>query len=245
MYWVMNLSQMINEEDSNIQHPVSRREFIMPRTKILIVDDHPVVIAGLKGALRGSPEFEVVDEATSGRQAVERAKALKPDIVIMDISMRDLNGIEATLQIKAFNLDVRTVVFTMYSDKEYVINLFRGGVSAYVMKEESLAELILGINAAARGGTYFSEIPSRMLFGHMKDFEEGRSHKRGIERLSLRELEALKLLASGKPVKQTAEKLCISPKTVESHKYNIMEKLGIRTVAELTKIAIKSKLIQL
>ena len=159
--------------------------------------------------------------------------------------MPDLNGIEATSRIKAFDPDVRIVVFTMYSDKEHIINLFKACISAYILKEESLAELILGINAAALGGTYFSEIPSKVLLGHMKDLEEGRSHRRGIERLSLREREVLKLFADGKSIKQIAGQLCISPKTVESHKYNVMEKLGVRTVPELTKVAIKEDLVQL
>jgi DNA-binding NarL/FixJ family response regulator len=217
----------------------------MSRRKILIVDDHWVVIEGLKSALRGYPEFEVVGEASSGHQAVKQAKSLKPDMVIMDISMPDSNGSESALQIKGFDPDVRIIVFTMYSDKKHIINLYKAGISAYILKEDPLSELILGINAVSRGGTYFSRIPSRVLLEHIIDLEEGKRRKSGLESLSMREREVLKLLADGKSIKGIAIQLCISPKTVESHKYNIMEKLGVRTVAELTKIAIKRNLIQI
>ena len=220
-------------------------EIIMPKTKIFIVDDHAVVREGLKSALRGCSDFQVVGEGGNGREAVKGVKTLKPDVVVMDISMSDVDGLEATLQIKAFNPEVRVVVHTMYSDKEHIVNLFNAGISAYVLKEDPLSELILAIRAVGSGGSYFTEIPSRALLGYIKDLEKFQRPKRGIERLSAREREVFRLLAEGKSIKKIAAELYISPKTVESHKYNIMEKLEVRTVTQLTKIAIKNKLIEL
>ena len=237
---------MQNDSDSiRIPNSAMKCEVIMPRTRIFLVDDHAVVTEGLKRALRACSDFKVVGESISGREAVKGIKTLKPDVVIMDISMPDLNGLGATLRIKAFDSEVPVVIYTMYSDKEHIISLFNAGISAYILKEDTLSELILAIRAVGSGGSYFSEIPSKVLSRHIKDLEEGKNPKSGIERVSLREREVLKLLAEGKSIKKTAAELCISPKTVESHKYNIMEKLEARTVVELTKIAIKSRLIEL
>jgi len=212
--------------------------------RILIVDDHRVVIEGIKVVLRNYPEFEVVGEALDGYQAVKQVRSLRPDIVIMDICMPHLSGIEATYQIKRLAPEIRIIIFTMYSDKEYVTELLKVGISGYVLKERCLSELILAINAARQGGTYFNAI-SPILSIHMQELEKARSDKNGFERLSMREREVLKLLGDGKSTKEIATQLYISPKTVESHKYNIMEKLDVRTIAGLTKIAIKKKLTQL
>ena len=217
----------------------------MPKTKILICDDHLVVIDGIKRALSDHPEFEVVGEALDGNQAVEQAESLKPDIVIMDISMPGLNGIEATLRIKKLCPDIRIIVFTMYSNKEYVIDLFRAGISGYVMKKDPTSDLILAIKAVKQGGTYFSTTTPAILLSHMKELEEGKSDKDCFESLSLREREIFCLLAEGMPIKEIANQLYISPKTVASHKYNIMGKLGAQTMTDLVKIAIKKNLIQL
>lgn len=217
----------------------------MSKTKILIVDDHQVVIDGIKRALRDHPEFEVIGEALDGYQAVEQAENLKPDIIIMDISMPDLNGIEATLQIKKLYPDIKIIVFTMYSNKAYVIDLFRAGISAYVLKKDPTSDLILAIKAVQSGGNYFSTTTPEILLRHMKELEEGKNDRNDFESLSQREREIFGLLVKGRSIKEIAEQLCISPKTVGSHKYNIMGKLHSRTMTDLVKIAIKKKLIQL
>ena len=205
----------------------------MEKTKILIVDDHRVVIEGIKGALSEDPEFEIVGEAHNGHEAVKQVESLRPEIVIMDISMPDLNGIDATLQIKAFCPDVKIVIFTMYSNREYVVDLFKAGVSAYVLKDDPLSELTLAIKATKGGGTYFSKMAPTILLRHMKDLEKGKGSEGDFDSLSLREREVFQLLAEGTTIKRIADKLCISPKTVESHKYNIMAKLNIKSVADL------------
>ena len=217
----------------------------MEKTKILIADDHRVVIEGIKSALQEHPEFEVVGEVTDGLQAVESARSLGPDIVIMDISMPNLSGVEATKQIKQSNPEIGIVIFTMYSDKGFVIDLFKAGISAYVLKEDPMSDLILGIKAVTGGGTYFSTMAPTVLVRHMEEMEEKTTGKNSFDSLSQREREVFQHLAEGKRIKEIANQLFISPKTVESHKYNIMEKLQIASVVDLTKIAIRKNLIKL
>jgi len=216
----------------------------MPATNILIADDHRVVIEGIKSALQEHPEFEVVGEAVDGLEAVEFAKSLKPNIVIMDISMPNLSGIEATRQIKALNPGNQIVIYTMHSDKEFVIDLFKAGISAYVLKEDPLSDLILALKAVEGGGTYFSTMAPTILARHMEEMEEKTTSKNSFDTLSQREIEVFQLLAEGKRIKEIAKHLFISPKTVESHKYNIMEKLQAASVIDLTKIAIRKNLIK-
>jgi DNA-binding NarL/FixJ family response regulator len=216
----------------------------MPATNILIADDHRVVIEGIKSALQEHPEFEVVAEAVDGLEAVEFAKSLKPNIVIMDISMPNLSGIEATRQIKALNPGNQIVIYTMHSDKEFVIDLFKAGISAYVLKDDPLSDLILALKAVEGGGTYFSTMAPTVLLRHIKEMEEKTASKNSFDTLSQRELEVFQLLAEGKRIKEIANQLFISPKTVESHKYNIMEKLQATSVVDLTKIAIRKNLIK-
>ena len=214
----------------------------MKKTKILIVDDHRVVTEGIKSTLEEHSEFEVVGEAPNGREAVKLSQSLRPDIVIMDISMPDLNGIDATLQIKKLCPDIRIIIFSMHANREYVIDLFMAGISAYVLKDDPLSELILALKAVCGGGTYFSTMAPKILANHMRVLEEGKNGAGGFESLSLREREVLQMLAEGKSIKEIAEKLYISPKTVESHKYRIMSKLNAQSLADLVKIAVRKKL---
>lgn len=215
----------------------------MKKTKVLIVDDHHVVIGGIRSVLNELPEFQVVGEAYNGRDAVRLAKALSADIVIMDLSMPDLNGIDATLQLKKKNPEIHVIIFTMYSDKEYLIDLIRAGISAYVLKEDPLSDLILALKAVRAGGTYFSTMSPQILLEQIKQLDQNENTKNGFRDLSLREREVLQLLAEGNNVKEIASKLNLSPKTVESHKYSLMAKLNVHNIADLTKIAIKKKLI--
>ncbi len=214
------------------------------KSKILIADDHRVVIEGIKSSLQDHPEFEVVGEAIDGLQAVEFANSLKPDIVIMDISMPNLNGIEATKQIKELDPEIAIVIYTMYSDKEFVIDLFKAGISAYVLKDDPLSDLILALKAVKGGGTYFSTTAPTILIRHMEEMEEKNTTKDSFDTLSQREREVFQFLAEGKSIKEIADDLFISPKTVESHKYNIMEKLQATSIVDLTKIAIRKNLIE-
>jgi len=220
----------------------------MTKTKVLIVDDHRVVIEGIKSALSVSPDLEVIGEALNGHQAIKKAKSLKPDIVIMDISMPDLNGIDATLQIKKMDPHIKIIIFSMYSNREYVVDLFKAGISSYVLKKDPMSDLVSAIKAVERGGTYFTTISSEILLNYVKELDNSNNNinnTNGFESLSLREREVFQLLSEGKSIKEIAETLGISRKTVETHKYNIMEKLHAKNITDLTKLAIKKGIIQL
>jgi DNA-binding NarL/FixJ family response regulator len=218
------------------------------RTKILIVDDHTVVVEGIKSALAEHPEFEIVGSAGDGLKAIEKTRALKPDVVILDISMPSMDGLEAAREIRRAHKEVRIIIFSMYSDKEHVVALFKEGVVGYVLKEAPLGNLISAVKDVVKGGTYYCGPVQKIIRDHMKGLEEeleGDTRNKGhLGSLSTREREIFPLLADGMSVKEIADRLCISPKTVESHKYSIMDKLGAESIAELTKIAIKKRLIE-
>ena len=221
---------------------------MIEKTTVLIVDDHHVVVEGVRRAIEQEPDFQVVGEAADGIEAVEKVKALKPDIIILDVAIPRLDGVETTHEILKLGGRTRIVIFTMYSDMEYVTSLFRDGVSAYVLKGEPLSDLVLALKSVRADGTYYSKTVQKNLQEHMKELELGgggqvREMTDGIANLSIREKEVFVLLADGYTPKEIAQRLCISPKTVESHKYNIMEKLDVHSVATLTKIAIKEDLI--
>jgi DNA-binding NarL/FixJ family response regulator len=211
------------------------------RTRVLIADDHHIIIEGIKSALHDHPEFEVVGEAYDGLQAAELIKSLKPEIVIMDISMPELDGVDATTEIKKSFPDVRIIIFTMYCDGRVGL-LLRAGVSGYVTKDEPISNLLLALESVRTGGTYFSKSALAVIQNLMKKPREG--EKDPFDKLSMREREIFLLLADGFSVKHAARKLNISPKTVETHKYNLLEKLKVSSTTELTKIAVRKGLIK-
>jgi two-component system nitrate/nitrite response regulator NarL len=220
------------------------------RTKVFIVDDHMIVIDGIKKRLADESGFDVLGSASNGLEAVQAIKSSRPDIVIMDISMPTLDGIEATREIKKFDSSISILVFTMHSEAELVLALFRNGVSGYVLKGDPSSDLVLALKAISRGGSYFSGTVEQKIREHLKDLELGDAEKvkemrNGVVKLSLREKEVFPLLADGLSIKEIADRLSISTKTVETHKYNIMGKLGADSLADLTKLAIKRGLIKL
>lgn len=219
------------------------------KTRVLIVDDHWVVVEGVKFALENQSEFKVVGTASDGTEAINSVKSLKPDIVILDISMPNMNGVQATSEIKKIDDNIRIIIFSMYSDKEYVMSLFRAGVSGYVLKDGSILDLIMAAKSVRNGGSYFSPSIQAALRVHMEALEAGRKDadkaaEGDIMNLSAREKEIFPLLADGLSAREISKRLNISPKTVESHKYNIMEKLNTPSLADLTKLALRKKLIK-
>ena len=215
-----------------------------PVCRTLLVDDHVVVLQGIRSALQDEPDLVILGQATSGKEVLERIDDLNPDLVIMDISMGDMNGIEVTRLIRKRYPDIKIIIFTMYANREYVIDLCKAGISGYVLKESPLSTLIAAIRAVRQGGTYFDAKAHVLIAEQLKESHHNRISLSGLQVLSLREREVFVLLAEGHPIREISETLHISPKTVETHKYNILEKLNARNVIGLTRIAIREGLIE-
>jgi DNA-binding NarL/FixJ family response regulator len=207
------------------------------RLRILLADDHVVVRHGLKLLIDGQPDMTVIAEAGDGKTAVERAVQLKPDVIVMDISMPGMNGLVATRELKHLQPGAAIVTLTRHADDAYLQELLRAGVSGYVLKQSAPTELLQAIRAAAAGGQYLdSALTARVTAGFL-----GRQGKReappGVT-ISEREAEVLRLIASGHSNKEIAARLSLSVKTVEAHKANGMRKLGLTGRIDIVKYAL-------
>jgi DNA-binding NarL/FixJ family response regulator len=208
--------------------------------KILLADDHVILRHGLSQALQAEPDFEVVGQADNGYTALKLAGELSPAVVVMDIGMPELNGIEATRLIRRDFPAVKIIGLSMHSNDKYVREMFRAGASGYLLKNCPFEELIKAIRIVMDGKTYISPSIGDMI---VQDFvSKPDDSKSAFSILSQREREVLQHLAEGKTTKQAALCLHISPKTVEAHRLNIMGKLGIDNIAQLTKYAIQEGL---
>jgi DNA-binding NarL/FixJ family response regulator len=210
--------------------------------KIVLADDHQIVRHGLRNLLASEPDMQVVAEAENGRMVLKPVMDLSPDVVIMDISMPGLNGIEATRQILAECPGVKVIALSMHSDSLFVLNMLKAGASGYLLKDCDLEELVKAIRTVVDNKTYLSPGISDVV---IKDFVSGWGGGGGTTAYSIltaREREVLQLMAEGKTTNQIADCLCVSIKTVESHRKQIMSKSGIHSVAELTKYAIRQGL---
>ena len=212
--------------------------------RIILADDHQIVRQGLRTLLAAEPDMEVVAEADNGRATLRLARELKPQVVIMDITMPDLNGIEATRQILAESSEVKIIALSMHSDSLFVLNMLKAGASGYLLKDCALEELVKAIRTVVAQKTYLSPGVSDIV---IKDFVSGWSSpgSSAFSVLTAREREVLQLMAEGKTTNQIAYRLCLSVKTVEAHRKQTMNKLGIHSVAELTKYAIRQGLTSL
>ncbi len=213
-------------------------------TKLIIADDHRIIHDGLKPMLDSQPDIEVVALADTGRKAVELTQELKPDLVIMDISMPDLNGVEATLQIVPQCPEVKIIALSMNSDRQYVKRMLEAGASAYLTKDCSLEELVNSIRIVAAGKKYLSPEISSIVIDESLN-HSSRTGSSASSELTMREREVLQFLAEGKSVNEIAAKLILSIKTVHTHRKNIMEKLDLYSIAELTKYALMEGLTSL
>jgi two-component system response regulator NreC len=211
------------------------------KTRILICDDHTLFAEGIKAMLRNEPTLEVVGEARDGRQAVDLVKDLKPDVLLMDVSMPDMNGFDATRRIREFDESVKILILTMHDEEEHVARCLEAGASGYIIKDAPAAQLIYAIETVQKGERYLSPVVlKKVVAGYMKGSQRPQT---SYDRLSGREREILKLLAEGLSVKEIAIRLNLSVKTVEVHKYNLMRKIDVHDRAELIKYAIQKKLI--
>ena len=217
----------------------------MAKIRVLLVDDHTVVRQGLRVLLEAEPDITVAGEAETGRQAVQMTKQLRPDVVVMDIAMPTLNGLEATRQIIKEVPAAKVLILSSYNDEEYVHQLTEAGAAGYLLKQTAAAELIKGVREARKGNAYFSPAISKRLLDHYRSaFLKGAPVRKRTDFLTSRESEVLQLIAEGRPNKQIAAELCISIKTVEKHRQQVMNKLHIHDVAGLTRYALSKGIIE-
>jgi DNA-binding NarL/FixJ family response regulator len=211
----------------------------MPKARVLLVDDHVVVRQGLKALFADEPDIEVVGEADNGREAIDCLTEVKPNVVLMDISMPGLNGIEATRQIQQRYPHINVVVLSMHANEEYVFQVLQAGAAGYVLKQSDSLEVLTAIRAAVAGGSFLSPPISRTVIEDYLRRAEARHHDPVEEQLTTREREVLQLLAEGLPNRDIAAELSISIKTVETHRSNMMNKLKVSNKTELVKYALR------
>ena len=213
----------------------------MKKPRVLLADDHKIVLEGLKSLL--GDEFEIVGSVEDGRTLVDQAATLHPDVIVVDISMPQLNGIEAARQIKNTDKNIKIVFLTMHLDATYAANAFEAGASGFVLKHSAPSELITAIHEAMKGRTYVTPLIAGDL---IRTYQEGGSAEKDLfKKISPRQREILQLLAEGKSGKEIASILNISARTVEFHKYRMMEQLNIKSSAELVQYAVKHGIISL
>ena len=200
--------------------------------RVVMVDDHPLLRDGLKARFNAEPDIEVVGEAENGAEACDVCARLQPDIVLLDINMSAMSGLDAMAGLTGVADEARVIILTMHDDPQYLRRALRAGVKGYVLKDAGGAEIVRAIHAVNSGGTYFSEAVSRHLIDDCQDGDTGKA-------LSAREVEVLALLADGLTNKDIANTLCISSRTVESHRANIKCKLGASSFAELLRYAVE------
>jgi two-component system, NarL family, response regulator NreC len=211
--------------------------------RIILADDHAVMRRGLRLVLEEQKDFQVVGEASDGREAVTLAEALKPDVAVLDITMPNMNGIEAARQISAKQLGVSIVVLSMHSDEGYVLRALKAGARGYLLKESPEADLILAIRSVSQGKAFFSPAVSRMLVEDYVRQLQDKDIEDSYELLTQRERELLQLIAEGKSNKDVANMLNLSLYTVETHRGNLMEKLNLHSVPELILYAVRKGVI--
>ncbi len=209
--------------------------------RVLICEDHALFREGLRAILRDHAHIEVVGEATNGQEAVERTASLRPDVVLMDIELPELSGLEATRRIARVAAGVRVLVLTLYDDEEVVARCLEAGAAGYILKDGPSAELVIAIEAVGKGQRYLSAAALSKLADYPGKGGKARTR---YDLLTGREREVLKLLADGYSAKEIAARLALSVKTVDAHKTNLMRKLGVHDRAGLVKYAIRRKLIR-
>jgi two-component system response regulator NreC len=213
------------------------------KIRVLIVDDHGIVRAGIRSLLEDQADIEVVGEAGSGWKAIELATHLQPDVVLMDIAMGDLSGLEATQEIRERAPDVNVLALTMHDREEYFFAMLRAGALGYVLKESEPDELLAAIRAVHRGEAFLSPAVTKAVLEDYLTQRTDQAQPRS-DNLTLREHEVLRLAAEGKTTREIAEMLHLSAKTIEKHRSSMMRKLGLQSLPDLIKYAIRKGLIE-
>jgi DNA-binding NarL/FixJ family response regulator len=213
------------------------------RYDVLLVDDHKIMRDGIKSILRHSEDFQVVGEAENGSDAVQVARKLRPGIVLMDIGLPGLNGIEATTEILRYCPETRIVILSMYDDEHSVVSAIRSGARAFVLKKASDNDLLDALRTVAKGGSYLSpQVSDRLLHRIQRGESEPKQTSTALEGLSPRELQVLRMVAEGKTSKEIAVMLDLGLQTVRSYRKTMMKKLGVNNVAGLTQLALSEGL---
>lgn len=215
----------------------------MRKVRVLLAEDHELVRSGFRALLEDLPEIQVVGEVSNGRDAVSFVSARRPDVVLMDISMPELNGLDATAQIVKQFPRIKILVLSMHGDEEYVAQALKAGAVGYLLKDAGRAELEIAVRAAARGETYLSPRASR---GVIQEFVDGAARSEtSRQKLSPRQRQVLQLIGEGSSTKEIARKLNISPKTVETHRAQLMKRLDVHDIPSLVRHAIRMGLVAL
>jgi DNA-binding NarL/FixJ family response regulator len=212
----------------------------MSKTRLLLADDHTLVAQGLEALLKDV--FELVGIVHDGRSLLDAAERLRPDVIVTDLSMPLLNGLDAIQQIRARRPNTKVIILTMHSETQLAVDAFRAGASGYMLKVSPAEELITAIQQVAQGRAYVTTLLSKDLITLL--LEAGGHSRAGDPQLTARQREVLQLIAEGRTMKEVASILNISPRTAESHKYEIMQVLGVQTTAELIQYAIRLKLLE-
>lgn len=213
--------------------------------RFVLADDHQMMRAGLRSILEQRPGYQVVGEASDGRQAVEMVKQTNPHVVLMDITMPELNGIEATRQIAAVGQGTKVIGLSMHSDRQMITELLRAGAAGYLLKNSAASELLVAVESVMAGKSYLSPDVTRMVMDEMLGRGTPAAEPSVFGSLTTREREVLQLIAEGKTNKEIAQRLEIGIKTVETYRGQVMDKLNLRSVAELTKYAVRHGLTSL
>jgi two-component system, NarL family, response regulator NreC len=217
---------------------------IMKKIRVLIADDHALFREGIRALLSKYEDLEVTGEAADGKEAIDQVKKLRPDIVLMDIAMPGLGGLEATLELKKLFPEVKILVLTQYANQEYLFRFLKAGVSGYVLKRVAGAELMSAIRSVNQGGTFLHpDMAPAVIEGYLGGLQPAEQED-SYETLTDREKQVLKLVAEGKTNKEIAEILTISVKTAMAHRANIADKLGIHNRAELIKFALQRGIVK-
>jgi DNA-binding NarL/FixJ family response regulator len=209
------------------------------KIRVVLADDHAVVRAGLKAVLGGAKDIEVIGEAKTGREAVTLAERFKPDVIVMDLSMPELDGTAATKEIIAKGLPVKVLILTMHVEEDYLIPLIEAGAAGYLVKTAADRELVDAVRAVAHGDVYVRPSAARVLAKNLTKKDPAKEERDRFEKLTERERDVLKLVAQGFSAPEIGEQLFISPKTVDTYKQRIQEKLGLSHRSDYVQLALK------
>lgn len=209
------------------------------KIRVVLADDHAVVRAGLKAVLGGAKDIEVIGEAKTGREAVTLAERFKPDVIVMDLSMPELDGTAATKEIVAKGLPVKVLILTMHVEEDYLIPLIEAGAAGYLVKSAADRELVDAVRAVAHGDVYVRPSAARVLAKNLTKKDPAKEERERFDKLTERERDVLKLVAQGFSAPEIGERLFISPKTVDTYKQRIQEKLGLSHRSDYVQLALK------